>query len=134
MIQTCEINPEGTYYAFGGEEGKIMFGHLNKGEPVEVENGHLGTHDNRIFCLKWHTGNTNLLLSGGWDRSVHFWDIRVKTSTKQLFGYYIGGEAIDIRGDEILLGNNQPQLPLRIYDSKADKVRNVEWPLTNKAQ
>jgi len=39
-----------------------------------------------------------MLASGGWDRAVHFWDIRLKTSTKKIFGSYIGAEAIDFRG------------------------------------
>jgi hypothetical protein len=44
MLQTCEINPTGTHYAFAGELGKILVGHLNKGEAHEFETGHLGTH------------------------------------------------------------------------------------------
>lgn len=34
MLQTCEISPLGTHYAFGGELGKIRIGHLHKGDPV----------------------------------------------------------------------------------------------------
>jgi hypothetical protein len=44
MIQTCEISPDGSYYAVAGEAGRIWFGHLTKGDTVEVENGHLGKH------------------------------------------------------------------------------------------
>jgi hypothetical protein len=56
---------------------------------------------------------------------VYFWDLRVKTSVHSLFGYFIGGEAIDFKGNEILLGNNKPEQPLQIYDTKANKVREV---------
>ncbi len=56
-----------------------------------MEDGHMGKHENRVFCLKWNPEDENVVVSGGWDRSVHFWDIRMKTSIKQLFGYYIGG-------------------------------------------
>ena len=91
MLQTCEISPEGTHYAFAGEVGRIRFGQLNKGEPTEVEGGHLGKHDNRVFCLKWNPIDNNILLSGGWDQSVYFWDLRVKTSIHQIYGHYIGG-------------------------------------------
>jgi hypothetical protein len=54
MLQTCEISPSGTHYAFAGELGKIRVGQLNKGDPVEVQTGHLGKHNNRVFCLKWN--------------------------------------------------------------------------------
>lgn len=53
------------------------------------------------------------------------WDVRTKTSVKSLYGYFIGGQAIDIRNNEVLLGNNQNELHLRIYDIKADKTRKL---------
>jgi hypothetical protein len=46
-------------------------------------------------------------LSGGWDKAVFMWDVRTKTAVKNLYGFFIGGQAIDIRGNEVLLGNNQ---------------------------
>lgn len=134
MLQTCEISPSGSHYAFAGELGRILVGQLNKGEAHDMEAGHLGAHENRIFCLKWDPHDHNVLLSGGWDRTVHFWDIRTKTSVKRLFGYYMGGEAIDFRENEVLLGNNKPDNPLRIYDTKADKVRTIHWDLTEEHQ
>lgn len=72
-----------------------------------------------------------MLATGGWDKAVHFWDLRSKTSINKLFGYYIGGEAIDFKNDEVVLGNNQPDHQLRIYDMKADKVRPLHWNLTS---
>ena len=91
MLQTCEISPEGTHYAFSGELGKVYCGLLNKGETQQFETGHLGSHDNRIFCIKWKPNDSNVLATGGWDKTVHFWDLRSKTSINKLFGYYIGG-------------------------------------------
>jgi len=75
-----------------------------------------------------------MLLSGGWDRAIHFWDIRSKTSVNKIFGSYIGGEAIDIKGHEVLLGNNKPLNHLRIFDRKAGKIRCLNWDLTDPAQ
>lgn len=134
MLQTCEISPSGTHYAFAGEFGKIRCGLLNKGDPVEVEAGHLGKHDNRVFCLKWNPEDNNMLASGGWDQSVFFWDLRTKISTQHVYGCYMGGEAIDFKGNEVLLGNNQAEHQLKIYDLRADKCRPIEWALTDKNQ
>ena len=94
----------------------------------------MGKHDNRVFCLKWNPSDNNLLLSGGWDQSVYFWDIRVKTSVHHIYGHYIGGEAIDFKGNEVLLGNNKPDHQLKIYDMKAQKSTNVPWMLTDVKQ
>jgi len=55
------------------------------------------------------------------------WDLRTKTSVKSLYGYYIGGQSIDIRGSSVLLGNNQNEKQLRVYDLKAEKTRNILW-------
>ena len=84
-----------------------MLGHLNKGNPETLETGHHGSHSNRVFCIKWHPKDPNLFYSGGWDKAVLFWDIRTKTATNKRFGYFMGGQAIDIQGDDLLLGNNQ---------------------------
>lgn len=101
---------------------------------MEVEAGHLGKHDNRVFCLKWDPSDNNIVASGGWDRSVYFWDIRIKTSIRQVYGYFMGGEAIDFKGHEVLLGNNKPEHPLRIYDMKAEKLLDIPWMLTSESQ
>ena len=42
----------------------------------------------------------------------------------------MGGDSIDFHGGDILLGNNKPDFPLRIYDLSAGKMRAIDWPLT----
>ena len=71
-------------------------GSLSKGNPLELEAGHLGSHDNRVFCIKWNPYDSNIFFSGGWDKTVFVWDIRIKTAVNKIFGSYIGGKAIDI--------------------------------------
>ena len=105
----------------------MYLGHLNKGNPKTLETGHLGSHNNRVFCLKWHPEDENLFLSGGWDKTVFFWDVRTKASVKKIYGYYIGGKAIDLKDNELLLGNNENENQLRIYDLKKDSVRVIKY-------
>ena len=77
----------------------MPLGHLDKGNPTTLETGQLGSHANRVYCIKWHPEDVNTFCSGGWDRAVFFWDVRTKTAVKNIFGYYIGGQAIDIKGN-----------------------------------
>lgn len=106
FLQCCEVSPDGEWYVIGGDDGEMFLGHLNKGEPKTLETGHIGSHSNRVFCIKWHPNDTNVFLSGGWDKTVYFWDRRMKMTVNKIFGSYIGGKAIDIKGNEYLLGNN----------------------------
>jgi hypothetical protein len=68
-----------------------------------------------------------VFLSGGWDKTVYFWDRRTKMTINKIFGSYIGGKAIDIKGNEYLLGNNENNQHLRVYDMKGDKMRVINW-------
>ena len=96
-LQSCEISNNGEWYAISQENGDILLGHLNKGNPQTLETGHLGSHANRVFCIKWHPTDPNLFYSGGWDRAIFFWDVRTKTAVNKRFGYFIGGQAIDVK-------------------------------------
>jgi hypothetical protein len=47
-----------------------------------------------------------MFFTGGWDKTVFVWDIRIKTPASKIYGSYIGGKAIDINNKmELLLGN-----------------------------
>ena len=48
---------------------------------------------------------TKVLLTGGWDNTVQFWDMRVGHSVKSIFGPHLSGDSLDVCGDEILTGS-----------------------------
>jgi WD40 repeat protein len=127
-LHCCEISSDGHYYVFAGDKGHLKFGALSKGNPTDLEVGHMGAHKNRVFCLKWNPFDPNMFFSGGWDKTVFVWDIRTKTAVDKIFGVYMGGNAIDInKNQEILLGNNTNEMPLRIYDMKTSRARLLDW-------
>lgn len=72
-------------------------------------------HSNRIFCLKY---NDNCLYSGGWDGTIIKWDIRSKEFIHSYEGL-INGEMIDIKNDNILIGNQKKKNYLTIYDTRS---------------
>lgn len=69
-------------------------------------------HVSSIFAVKWLDEIT--LTSGGWDRNVHFWDIRTGRVEATFLGPNVSGDSIDCRGRDILIGShdilNQVQL------------------------
>ncbi|CAD8054846.1 unnamed protein product [Paramecium sonneborni] len=55
-------------------------------------------HNNRVYCVKFHPQNPNMLISGGWDYRVLFWDIsQKKPQANQIYGPLICGDGIDMR-------------------------------------
>lgn len=48
---------------------------------------------------------TKVLLTGGWDNTVQFWDMRVGHSVRSIFGPHLSGDSLDVCGDEILTGS-----------------------------
>ncbi|GKT16898.1 WD domain G-beta repeat, partial [Aduncisulcus paluster] len=43
-------------------------------------------HSNRIFSVKFHPDDSNMVLSAGWDKSVQIWDLRAGHSVHSIFG------------------------------------------------
>jgi len=85
-------------------------------------------HCNRIFSVKFHPEDSNILISGGWDNLVYIWDLRQEGPVSHILGPNVSGESLDIYGDHIVAGsyNNEQNLCLMsIKDSKIKK--NIEW-------
>ena len=63
-------------------------------------------HSNRVFSVQFHPHDTNVLISGGWDNTIQFWDRRAGCSVRRIFGPHICGESLDFSpsGDRILAG------------------------------
>jgi WD40 repeat protein len=73
-------------------------------------------HMNRVFALQYHPTDPNLLISGGWDDTVQFWDIRVSQSIRKISGPHICGNALDIEPGSfnIATGSWRYQSPLEV--------------------
>ena len=58
-------------------------------------------HINRIFCIKAHPDDPNILVSGGWDGMIKIYDIRDKGPVGSMGGTMVSGDSIDIYDDMI---------------------------------
>jgi WD40 repeat protein len=86
-------------------------------------------HKNKIFCVKTLNEDSNIIVSGGWDRMLKIFDIRTKGPVGSMLGPLIcGSDAIDVQGDQILAGSHFGSSQLAIYSlSQRKKIVDIEW-------
>ncbi|XP_071975694.1 echinoderm microtubule-associated protein-like 6 isoform X2 [Engystomops pustulosus] len=77
-------------------------------------------HRSRIFGLTFHPLSEEYFISGGWDDTVQFWDIRQKRSYRRISGPHVCGDALDIDPDteQILIGSWRKEENLQVWDSE----------------
>lgn len=85
-------------------------------------------HRSRIFALTFHPFSEESFISGGWDDTVQFWDVRQKRSLRRISGPHVCGDALDIDPDtqEILIGSWRKEENLQVWDSQTgQKIQTV---------
>mmetsp|Transcript_39131 Transcript_39131/g.45499 ORF Transcript_39131/g.45499 Transcript_39131/m.45499 type:complete len:419 (+) Transcript_39131:25-1281(+) len=131
QVLALDFNKDGSLFATAGKDQKIrIYCEETHKVTTELHRGFSGYpgHSNRIFSLKFVEEDPNLLISGGWDRSVHIWDLRTAKSTGSIFGPAISGDSIDCKNDTILTGSWRNFDQLQIWDMKSRKlIKNVDW-------
>ncbi|EGD74922.1 hypothetical protein PTSG_07149 [Salpingoeca rosetta] len=76
------------------------------------------SHTNRVFSCLFHPTERNIVLSGGWDRTVMVWDTRQQNPVSHLSGPYIAGDAMsfDASGDKLYTASYDPHTGLECWD------------------
>ena len=78
-------------------------------------------HSGRIFCLKFHPENDNMLVTGGWDKTIQFYDVRGGKICHSIYGPEICGDSIDLNGNFVLTGGWSTSTQVKIWD-----IRNLK--------
>ncbi|CAG9335515.1 unnamed protein product [Blepharisma stoltei] len=106
QVLSVNYDSEGKYFAVGCEDmhvrvydesTKTLISDMLPGE------GERSGHGNRIFKVRWFGDQT--VISGGWDNNVLIWDVRTRRVQKCIYGPHICGDAIDVKGNELLTGS-----------------------------
>lgn len=92
-------------------------------------------HSNRVFSLKYHPTQPNIILSGGWDNTVQIWDTRRGHSVRSIWNCYLCGDSVDFSqsGDHVLTGSWRTEDALQIWDfATCEKpVETIPWKPTD---
>ncbi|CAK9024904.1 WD repeat-containing protein 5, partial [Durusdinium trenchii] len=125
---------DGSQFATAGKDRLLrVYDEATKRQLMTLQGGDMketAGHSNRIFSLKYHPEDPNIILSGGWDNTVQVWDTRKGISVKSLWNAYICGDAVDISSDgrQILTGSWRTENSLQIWDFASGKVaQTIDW-------
>jgi WD40 repeat protein len=86
-------------------------------------------HSNRVFAVKFHPNDPNVVVSGGWDNTVLIWDTRSGQSERSIYGPHLCGDALDLQADVLLTGSHRsgPDA-LETWDyGSGQKISSVTW-------
>lgn len=135
QVYALDYNEEGSQFVTAGKDTKIrIYDEATKTNILTLLGSSIGDysptkpgHANRVFSVKY-THDANLLLSGGWDNTVHIWDIRQGCSVRQLHGPHICGDSLDVKGNEILTGSWRQHDQLELWDFRSgERITDIPW-------
>ncbi|CAN0342735.1 unnamed protein product, partial [Laminaria digitata] len=84
-------------------------------------------HSSRIFSVKFHPDDPNMLVSGGWDNCVHVWDVGKAATARTVFGPHICGDAVDVVGELIVTGSWRDDSQLETWDLGSGEARGAPF-------
>jgi WD40 repeat protein len=87
-------------------------------------------HSDRVYAVKFHPSDPNLLFSAGWDNTVQMRDIKANTSVGCFPGPHVCGNALDVRGNFVLAGSWRVHDQIQIFDMRTiTEIRKTRWSL-----
>lgn len=77
-----EYSNDGMNYALSVKDNSIrIYDGVTKKEVMKLggnDSTKIIGHQNKIYALRYHKDNPKILISGGWDDNVLFWDLTSK--------------------------------------------------------
>lgn len=123
-IMCLDFNNDGSLFAVAGNDMIVkLYDDNTKCQLAKLESKNYKNpgHSNRIFTVKFHKENDNILISGGWDNTLKIYDIREKEIVGSIYGPHIGGDSLDIKGNKILTGSWATENQIQIFDLRNHK-------------
>lgn len=79
-------------------------------------------HQNRIFGLRCHPENFNIVVSGGWDGSLKIYDLRDSSPVASIGGPQCSGDSIDLYDDMIVTGSTRNKEVMQMFSLSQMKL------------
>jgi WD40 repeat protein len=88
----------------------------------------LQQHTNRVFSVIFRPGDANVLLSSGWDDTIHMWDIRCGIVARSVFGAHVCSDTLDVAGEWVLSGSWRTKDQIHLWDIRMiGNVKTIRW-------
>jgi WD40 repeat protein len=144
QIFALDYRPDGLEFATAGKDAAVrLYDEATKTLTASLQSGLSGFsggsqttpgHSNRIFSVKFHPTDENILISGGWDNTVVTWDKRTGGAVSSIFGPHLCGDSLDLHVNPstgkttLLTGSWRPESPLELWELDSGAlIEKVEW-------
>lgn len=85
-------------------------------------------HSGRIFCVKFFPNNASTIYSGGWDKTIQFYDTRTGKVANSIYGPEICGDSLDMTGYTLASGAWSTGEQIQLWDVRTLKcICNANW-------
>jgi len=128
-----DYSADGTRLVAGGLQDLWVFDEETKQQTARLSGGETTAgHSNRVFAVRFHKSpdEPSTVISGGWDSTVQFWDLRVGCAVRSINGPHLCGDSLDVSADGSLLmtGSCRHERQLELWDTKSGRCcRTIAW-------
>jgi len=137
-----DYSADATCFAAGGLQELWAFDEETKKETTHLKGGDSSTtagHSSRVFAVRFSPvlGENSTVISGGWDSSVQFWDLRAGHAVRAIYGPHVCGDALDISADgqTLLTGSWREQDALELWDFRmGQRLEALRWRASGLAE
>ncbi|KAJ3043956.1 hypothetical protein HDV00_003483 [Rhizophlyctis rosea] len=136
QINCVTYSHDGKQFATGGSDMHLrIYDGVTQKETLKMFTGKgdvTAGHSSKIFSIKFHPKDPNLLISGGWDNTIQMWDQRKGHSIRSIYRPFICGDALDFSedGTQILSGAYLRDDPLQIWSwATGELIQTIPWSI-----
>jgi len=114
-----DVDPFDEKLASGGKDCRVRLYDLETKElimkMIPVDSNHPG-HSQSIFALIFKKDDPNVIVSGGWDKTLQIHDVRKGGPVASIFGADLSSNSIDMFDNMIVTGSHRGKNPLQTWD------------------
>ena len=114
-FKCCDYSTDGLKFVAAGTDRNVyLFDEYRRQLETTMHSNGLKLEGpaSHLLSVKGVPSDSNLFLTGGWDRTIRIYDVRAGKPVGIIMGPNIHGDTIDMNGDEILVGNYSNKAPL----------------------